>query len=191
MSSMPPSDYTAALEKTVLWDRFLPDLVFSRKPTVSAFFDGGLLSTENFPEELIRWSSSAFDNGDAVLAVCERDGGRLSIVDLFELSEKTLSGDCGSARRYWHSPDLDFFDKTCVLFNKGMDWMVYEEALEDFGVLALFTVHQTVSESPEWLQLMYYFFTKSEIESNLAKRPGSEHLDTLRREYLEQLLANY
>jgi hypothetical protein len=36
-----------------------------------------------------------------------------------------------------------------------------------------------------------YFFTKFEIESNLAKRPGSEHLNSLRREYLEQLLANY
>jgi hypothetical protein len=140
-------NYREIPEKEVLWDRLLPERVFLRRPATSLFYDGGLICTENFLETLIRWSSSAFAEGDAVLAVCEREGGHLSSADLFDLSENSLSRDCGTVRAYWRSLDVDFFSKTCVLFNKGMDWMLSEEALEDFGVLALFTEHRAVTHS--------------------------------------------
>lgn len=123
--------------------------------------------------------------------MCEREGGHLSSTDLFDLSEKNLTEDCDAARRYWWSQQEAVFEKTCVLFNKNMDWVLYEERLEDFGVLAIFTEHHSVTDSSEWLALLDYLFTKFDIESNLAKRAGSEYLNFFRREYLEQLLANY
>jgi hypothetical protein len=188
---MSSPNYIGVLAGEVLWDRVLPEQVFLRKPAVSLFFDGGLLETEDFLEDLVGWSSSAFAEDDAVLAICAREGGRLLDADLFGLSKKSLSRDCSAAKNYWLSQLGVRSERTCVLFNKGMDWMLYEEELEDFGVLVLFTEHHSVTHGSEWLALLRHFFTKFDIESALAKGSGSNLSGIYTREFLTKLMANY
>lgn len=191
MSSMSSLNYIGVLEEEVLWDRVLPELVFLRKPAVSLFFDGGLLETEDFLEDLVCWSSSVFAQDDAVLAICAREGGRLLNADLFGLSKRSLSSDSGAAKNYWLSQLGIRSERTCVLFNKSMDWMLYEEELEDFGVLVLFTERHSVTYGSEWFALLRHFFTKIDIESALTKYSGSDLSGIYTREFLTKLKANY
>lgn len=187
---MSTSNYIDVLATEVLWNRALPEQVFLRKPMTSVFFDGGLLGIEGFLEDVIRWSSNTF-GGDAVLAVCDREDGRLLRADLLGLSKVDLSKDCLAAKSYWRSQQVDRPDRTCVLFNHGVDWMLYEEELEDFGVLVLFEEHYSVLQRPEWYALMYRFATKFDIKSDLAKGTDSHLLTIYKKEFLTQLLANY
>lgn len=188
---MSSPNYIEVLAEEVLWDRVLPEQVFLRKPAVSLFFDGGLLETEDFLEGLVGWSGSAFAEDDAVLAICAREGGRLLRADLFGLSRRSLSRDCGVAKNYWLSQLGVRSERTCVLFNKGMNWMLYEEELEDFGVLVLFAEHHSVTHGSEWFALLRHFFTKVDIESALAKGSGSNLSGIYTREFLTKLMANY
>jgi hypothetical protein len=179
------------LAKEVLWNRVLPEQVFSRKPAVSLFFDGGLLENEGFLEDLVGWSGSAFAEDEAVLVICEREGSRLLGAESFGLSKMNLSRDCGAAKRHWLSKLGVQSERTCVVFNKGIDWMLYEEELEDFGVLVLFAEHNAVTHGQEWLALSRHFFTKSDIESALAQGSGSNLSAIYTREFLTGLMANY
>lgn len=188
---MAPPDCMAVLAKEVLWNRALPERVFLRQPAISVFFDGGLLGTEGFLEDVIGWSHGAFDEDDAVLAICDREDGQLLRADLLGLSKIGLSRDCRAAKRYWRSQQVDRPNRTCVLFNDGMDWMLYEEELEDFGVLVLFEEHPSMTQRPEWLALMHRFATRFDIESDVAKGPDSNLLSIYNRAFLTKLLANY
>jgi hypothetical protein len=188
---MSSPNYMKMLEREVLWDRKLPKQVFSRKPTASLFFDGGLLEIDNFLEEIVGWSGGAFAEGDAVLAICSREGGRLVDSELFGLSGRSLSRDCGAAKHYWLSQMGVGFERTCVLFNKGMDWMLYEEQLEDIGVFALFTERRSVTHGPEWLSLLQHFFTKVDINSALATRQRRSLSAIYTEDFLTELMTNY
>lgn len=191
MSSIPSPNYIGMLAEEVLWDRVLPEQVFSQKPEISLFFDGGLLETEDFLEGLVDWSSSVFAEDDAVLAICERESGHLLGAELYVLSKGSLSRDCGAAKDHWLSQLGVRSERTCVLFNKGMDWMLYEEELEDFGVLAFFREHHSATLGLEWFSLLHRFFTKLDIESALDNGSGSNLTGIYRREFLTKLMANY
>lgn len=191
MSSISSTNYIEVMAGEVLWDRMLPEQVFLRKPAVSLFFDGGLLETEDFLEDLVGWSGKAFDEDDAVLAICSREGGHLLSADLFFLSKRSLGGDCGAVKNYWLSQLGVKSERTCVLFNKGMDWMLYEEELEDFGVLVLFTEYCSATHGPEWFALLRHFFTKFDVESALVKDSGSNLSGIYTREFLTKLMDNY
>lgn len=187
---MSTSNHIDILATEVLWSRTLPEQVFLQQPTTSVFFDGGLLGIEGFLEDVIGWSSNTF-GGDVVLAVCDRVDGRLLRADLLGLSNVDLSKDCAAAKSFWRSQQVDRPNRTCVLFNDGVDWMLYEEELEDFGVLALFEERDSVAQSPEWHALMHHFATKIDIESDLAQGTDSHLLTIYKKEFLTQLLANY
>lgn len=188
---MSSPDYMAVLATEVLWNRALPERVFLRQPVISVFFDGGLLGIEGFLEDVIGWSNSAFDEDDAVLAICDREDGQLLRADLLGLSKMGLSRDCRAAKAYWRSQQVDRPNRTCVLFNDSLRWMLYEEELEDFGVLVLFEEHHSMTQSSEWLALMHRFATKFDIDSDLAKGADSNLLSIYKREFLTKLLANY
>lgn len=111
--------------------------------------------------------------------------------DLFGLSKKSLSKDCDVARKYWLSQLGGGGERTCVLSNNGVDWMLYEEELEDFGVLVLFTERHSVIHGSEWFALLRHFFTKLDIESALAKGSGNNLSGIYKKEFLTKLMANY
>lgn len=183
----------SALASTVRWGRYLPELVFKRRPQSFFFFDRGFIERRGLIEGLASWSFRTSADDVLVSLGHSRLTGEFDqhlIQQSFRhLTRGGVDAELERLRSEW-SREQQWALGTAIMSTRSQDWMLYEDHLEEVGVLALYSSSSIDSRFQQFLDS--YFFSVREIKDQLSGADASQHLILLfGRDFLRRLAENF
>lgn len=177
-----PSTIADKLREAVNWQVKLPDYVF-KQSELRGFFvvDSGVLSTRGFLDFMLRASPESVDKTLAVVVQTDAQSPE------FLTFLATSPGEIRNIRIGLMQSPLDLFCSTTAVSSAPSKWIAYEEAREDFSIVAIFDDELWRRWSPQDSEIREYVICEQQLAASLI----SDEPPMWEPDFLRVILKSY